>query len=241
MSFERALTQGDDGPAVRRAQEWLTLSGLGVKIDGVFGPATVTAVRDFQSRVALEPSGVVEQQTFLRLVSPIATASAPITATASYGADIVRAGEQHLAQRPREIGGQNRGPWVRLYMNGEEGTEFPWYAGFVSFLMRQAANGRALPFEPSESCDEIAQRAKQRGLFRQGGGTVPADVGPGSLFLVRRKDAPGFHHTGVVVAVNPDSIVTIEGNTNDDGSREGYEAIRRVRGLGALDFVVIPG
>ena len=47
---------------------------------------------------------------------------------------------------PREIGGQNMGPWVRLYMDGREGAEFPWCAGFVCFVLAQAceAMGRAM-------------------------------------------------------------------------------------------------
>jgi len=31
---------------------------------------------------------------------------------------------------------------------------------------------------------------------------------------------------------------TIEGNTNDDGSREGYEGCQRVRGYASKDFIV---
>lgn len=39
----------------------------------------------------------------------------------------------------------------------------------------------------------------------------------------------GTGHTGIVEYVLNDTIHTIEGNTNDDGSREGYEVCRRVR------------
>lgn len=235
------LALGASGDAVRRVQEWLTLGRIGVSIDGQFGPATDTAVRTLQQQQSLTANGIVDDVTYSALVSPIAAALAPIASSSSLGNDIVACGEQHIAQHPREIGGQNRGPWVRLYMNGEEGSEFPWCAGFACFVMRQAAAGRSLPFTPSVSCDEIAQSAKQRGLFREGGSITPEEIRPGSFFLVRRATGQGWHHTGIVVAADEQTVTTIEGNTNDDGSREGYEAIKRVRTLAAVDYIVIPG
>lgn len=39
----------------------------------------------------------------------------------------------------------------------------------------------------------------------------------------------GLGHTGIVEAVIDGQLHTIEGNTNDTGSREGYEVCRRVR------------
>lgn len=39
----------------------------------------------------------------------------------------------------------------------------------------------------------------------------------------------GLGHTGFVEKVEGDVLHTIEGNTNDTGSREGYEVCRRVR------------
>jgi peptidoglycan hydrolase-like protein with peptidoglycan-binding domain len=235
-----AIGPGQKGDGVKRVQEWLTLGRIGVKVDGDYGPATEVAVRTFQLRESLPDTGSVDGDTFGSLTSGLAKAVAPITPSASFGADMVRCGEQHVAQHPREIGGANRGPWVRLYMDGAEGTEFPWCAGFARFLMRQASNGRALPFTPSISCDECARSGKQRGLFRDGSTITPAEITPGSLFLVRRKDAPGWHHTGIVVSATGNTIRTIEGNTNDDGSREGYEAIQRVRVLANVDYIIMP-
>lgn len=39
----------------------------------------------------------------------------------------------------------------------------------------------------------------------------------------------GLGHTGFVESVEGENIRTIEGNTNDTGSREGYEVCRRIR------------
>ena len=41
----------------------------------------------------------------------------------------------------------------------------------------------------------------------------------------------GLGHTGFVERIEGSKIHTIEGNTNDTGSREGYEVCRRVRDI----------
>lgn len=51
---------------------------------------------------------------------------------------------------------------------------------------------------------------------------------PGDIFIMDL--GHGLGHTGMVEKVNPDgSLSTIEGNTNDTGSREGYEVARKIR------------
>lgn len=234
------LTIGSSGDDVKKAQEWLTLAGLGLKIDGVFGQATDAAVRAFQQSSSLPVTGIVDQPVFSALAGAIARAIAPIASSPSLGADICRCGEQHIAEKPREIGGENRGPWVRLYLHGEEGPEWPWCAGFVSYVVSQAAGQRSIPFAPSPSCDQLAQNAHAAGLFRSGDTLAEADIKPGTVFLVRRQTSSGWHHTGIVVSATAATLTTIEGNTNDNGSREGYEAIRRFRANKNLDFIVMP-
>ena len=31
----------------------------------------------------------------------------------------------------------NQGPWVRLYMNGRDGQEWPWCADFASYVLKR--------------------------------------------------------------------------------------------------------
>ncbi len=54
---------------------------------------------------------------------------------------------------------------------------------------------------------------------------------PGDIFIM--DFGGGLGHTGFVESVSGDSIHTIEGNSNDEGSREGYEVCRRVRKITA--------
>ena len=59
-----------------------------------------------------------------------------------------------------------------------------------------------------------------------------------ALFLIRRT-ATDWIHTGIVVSANAEIIETIEGNTNDDGHRDGYEACHRIRGYKNKDPISI--
>src|SRR5207253_1940102 len=130
LDLDATVRRGDGGEPVRRVQEWLSLHGFHVKIDGEFGPATQAAVRQFQSNQGLSPSGEVDAGTFEQLIAPMKVALAPIEpAGRSLGELTIAYAQQHLTQHPREIGGQNRGPWVRFYMNGHDGEEWAWCAG----------------------------------------------------------------------------------------------------------------
>jgi hypothetical protein len=190
----------------------------------------------------LQAGGVVNGTTFTALVAPIVAAVAPIDpGSRGLGALTVACARQHLAQSPREVGGENMGPWVRLYMKGNEGTEWAWCAGFVGYLLRQAgrALGAAVPLPYTFSCDSLASAARDAGLFLDGRkGVSPGQITAGSLFLVRRTPLD-WVHTGLVLSAGPTAFDTIEGNTNDSGDREGYEVCRRTRGYDGKDFILI--
>jgi hypothetical protein len=221
-------------------QEWLSLNGLGVVPDGRFGPATEAAVRSFQARTKLAANGTVNQRVFAALIKPMRAALAPAAPRRSLGATFTAYARAHLKAHPREVGGQNMGPWVRLYMGGNEGPQFPWCAGFVCFVLEQActAMNRAMPIEASVSCDSLAASAKERGLFVGEQEARDTRIPHGALFLNRL--APrDWTHVGLVTRFEKESMRTIEGNTNDEGSREGHEVCARTRGYDRKDFILI--
>lgn len=241
LELRTSLRRGASGPAVRRVQEWLTLHGLAIQPDGVFGPATHQAVRRFQRARRLTDDGIVTPQLFTLLVAPMRAAVAPIPRDGQTLSELTVAyARQHLAQRAREVGGDNRGPWVRLYMQGHEGPSYRWCAGFVCFCLQQAATtlGERLPIKTTFSCDVLAESAKLRGLFVDGDSDARRDVAPGWLFLVRRMRSD-WQHVGIVTDVDDESFDTIEGNTNDEGSANGYEVASRTRTFVGRDFVRI--
>jgi hypothetical protein len=59
----------------------------------------------------------------------------------------------------------------------------------------------------------------------------------GSIFII--DFGKGLGHTGFVVSVVGDVIHTIEGNTNDDGSREGIGVFARVRKTNTIKAYIL--
>jgi hypothetical protein len=63
------VQQGNSGQAVRAVQELLNAKGgYGLAIDGIFGPATTNAVKDWQDDHGLADDGIVGPQTWRSLV-----------------------------------------------------------------------------------------------------------------------------------------------------------------------------
>jgi len=185
----------------------------------------------------------VEQATMNALMGPIQRAVRPIDGTGKTVAQlVVQYARQHLAEHPLEVGGPNCGPWVRLYMDGNEGTPWKWCAGFVTHIMRAAASaaGQPMPVRRTFSCDILAADAKAKGRLvgdRDVVNGVKA-IGPGHVFLIRRT-AHDWVHTGLVIGVANNVYETIEGNTNDSGDPDGYEVCRRTRAIRNVDFIEV--
>jgi hypothetical protein len=240
--LDKNYHKGDSGPYVRLIQEWLSLNGINLVIDGVFGSATDAAVRKFQTINTLAVDGEVGPITYGRLIEPVTNALKPIPVNGRSVDEMVAAyAQQHLKQHPREVGGQNMGPWVRYYMRGNEGVDWPWCAGFISTLVKQACKSLRipLPIKLSDSCIELAKNAMNRNLFLSETDvlTDKNNLKPGSIFL-NRKSPDQWSHTGIVIAVEPEVFHTIEGNTNDEGSSEGYEVCQRIRSYPGKDFIL---
>jgi hypothetical protein len=241
LEIKRIIVRGSKGKRVKLVQEWLCQHGFDIIIDGIFGPATEQAVIKFQQAKGLKADGKVGKDTFALLVKPMKDALAEIPADGkSLGQMVCAYAEQHLAQQPREIGGDNRGPWVRLYMDGGEGRSYLWCAGFVSFILKQACKSLNIPpfINTSDCCDDLARSAQDNLLFQKG-----ADIGdktkikPGSIFL-NFKNAGDWNHTGIVILAETEVFQSIEGNTNYGGNRNGYAALRRIRNYDNKDFII---
>ena len=127
-----------------------------------------------------------------------------------------------------------------MYMDGKDGAEWAWCAGFVTFVLRQACEslGLRMPIAGSVSCDSLAAQAKVKGLFLSRDEARTRAVPPGSLFLVRRTDSD-WTHVGIVERTEPLLFHTVEGNSNDAGDREGYEVCSISRGYADKDFILL--
>ena len=242
LVLDKNYKKGSKGKKVTLIQEWLCLHNIHVAIDSDFGPATHAAVQQFQKNKGLKSDGVVGKKTFSHLIMPMTNSLKDIPRNSkTRGGMVISYAKQHLKQHPREIGGQNRGPWVRLYMKGNEGQAWAWCAGFACFVLEQACKtlDAPLPIKTSFSCDSLAASAKENGLFlKQADVENAQQITKGSLFLSRRTSTD-WVHTGIVIKSDEDTFHTIEGNTNDEGSREGYEVCKRIRGYKKKDFLLI--
>ncbi len=247
LAFPGTVKDGARGIKARRVQEWLTFNDFRTAVDDDFGAATERALKDFQASKSLNQTGVVDEATWAQLTAPMLRAfSTPSTgAGQTLSETVFTVARQHLREHPVEIGGQNRGPWVRAYMNGNEGNPWPWCAGFVTFVLKQAAqvSGTKTPITGSFSCDVLANQAKEKSRFvsensikKDASLFTNAHLGECCIFLVRRTSTD-WTHTGFAFNYDGSTFQTIEGNTNDEGSREGYEVCRRTRGRGKMDFI----
>lgn len=244
LTLDKPCRRGDRGRSVQQVQEWLTLHEVAgnIEIDGDFGRITESAVKEFQARTGLPVTGVVEAATFAALVAPMKAALAPIPPQGRSLGELTAAyAWQHLRQHPREVGGPNRGPWVRLYMDGNDGPDFLWCAGFATYCLRAAAEALKvpMPLPRTFSCDVLGMAARKQGrlLVEPLSPEQRRRITPGSIFLVR-KTASDWTHTGIIVSANETELRTIEGNSNDEGSREGFEVCLRTRGYSRVDIAL---
>ena len=236
---------GEKGTGIaKRIQEWICLHrfhtigwDIEIEIDDHYGNATAGAVKEFQQMYNLPVTGSVDQKTWYHLVDPMQKAFTKITfdSNVTYRERVVRYMEQFVSQHPTELR-QNTGAWIRAFMKGKDGSWAAWCCGTVCTALDHAAN--TLDKSMTEwlkwtwSCDSLmndARRSKKTKYYtameiKQN----PSVVERGDIFLVM-KGSNDATHTGIVYKVDDNAMYTIEANTNDEGSREGYEMCKRVR------------
>lgn len=245
------IEEGDEGMRVQRVQEWLCLHRCDTDIDSDYGPATARSVKKFQRMAGIGQTGKVNKKTWKKLVEPLrhALRKPEGIEDMTLPQAVLAVANQHVDPfRPFEVGGENCGPWVRVYCNGKDGREWLWCAGFVTTLIHQACSfrGESPPIEGSVSCDTLANQAKAAGLFVAYDEVESGDFHwsqfDGCALFLRLKSRGDWNHTGFATAKDGNggnlSFDTIEGNTNPGGSRNGGEARNGSRSLARhYDFV----
>ena len=144
--------------------------------------------------------------------------------------------------------GQNRGPRVDEYIrstglnpaaNPPHG--YPWCMCFVYWAFVVAARNLHLTNPCARTASVLSHWGKTAGrkILAADARADHTLVRPGAIFC---KSADSHSHTGVVVGVTDDGVVTCEGNTNQAGSREGDSVVLgKVRSwdyvqLGFIDY-----
>jgi hypothetical protein len=131
-----------------------------------------------------------------------------------------------------EVGGDNRGKEVETFLKEAGlGPGNPWCAAFVNWCARQAATTLRV-ISPLES---VKLQGYVPSYVEKFPAVEPKDVLPGDLFAVYHASQKRFAHIGFVLQVNVREgwFETVEGNSNDEGSREGKEVCTNRRRLGS--------
>ncbi|WP_025143059.1 CHAP domain-containing protein [Pedobacter jeongneungensis] len=120
--------------------------------------------------------------------------------------------------------GSNGGKQVEVYLKAVGlGKGYAWCMAFVYWCVLQACTAKGLKMQLKRTggvndqyiaCKSLAVNTPQAG----------------DIFIMLNPNGTG--HTGFIEKVLGNGIVqTIEGNTNADGSREGYQVARRTRNI----------
>jgi len=152
---------------------------------------------------------------------------------------VVETAENHLKNNPFELdinGQSNSGPWVRSYMDGNDGSPWFWCMGFVQAIIDQAASNMNKNFKTlmplTYSCDTVGNTGLDKGILTryQKLRKNISLLKPGDIFLIQRSRLD-WTHTGIITSISNGVIETIEGNTNFQGSRNGVAVMKRTRNL----------
>lgn len=133
--------------------------------------------------------------------------------------------------------GSNSGPDVNQYLKSAGLTPgYPWCMAFVYYCVDQACKELDIPnplLKTGGALREWDETTCRKLTIRD------SALKPGDIFIMAFGGGTG--HAGFVEKIVGGLIYTIEGNTNQNGSREGYEVAQRQRILGSFHgFIQLP-
>lgn len=240
------LRQGGKGPAVRELQMLLNAHLAGttrLKIDGDFGSKTKLAVTAFQRKMRLDADGVAGANTWHALLEHDKTETlykyppGPQEFLADIAAPYIGVTEK----RSNRIGKDARLREIfeadKLEIDGVT-DGYPWCCAFVSMCVQKLIDKSRFyahiqkPYTASVTHFRTRWAPAQNCMIFS-----PQDKTyfphKGDIVVYR------FSHIGVVESVNADgSLNTIEGNTNQIGSREGTSVLRKVRSVAIIRCLI---
>ncbi|MCB1059904.1 MAG: CHAP domain-containing protein [Calditrichaeota bacterium] len=246
------LSYGSHGPDVRELQELLCERGYAVAVDGDFGGKTRNAVKAFQSQnldqlgQPLVVDGKVGPLTWWSLTHRkplIETVAAvdygrmpPQSAGGSrFGRAALKTAINELNLGAGEEGGNNKGKWVRKYLNGLAPEGSSWCAAFTSWCYSH--NSQGMPFTYSVGARDILKQFKDHGWTHEPNSGYSPE--PGDIVVWWRVQASGWQgHIGLVHSLKDGILYTIEGNKSPKVQGFSYVLSRMEKLLG---FGQVPG
>jgi hypothetical protein len=197
---------------------------LGLSNDGVDGPKTWKTLADYPFEVAKEnvPQKIIvpqsqESSSFSKKLLTLATGEIGVS----------------------EVNGTNCGPRVDQYKSAtwlDSSKGFPWCAAFICWLFREAMGSGIFDFKRPQTAgawdfENWAKDQKGSVLLKKPHNN---DIQAGDIVIFN------FSHIGIA-ASGVDSagfVNTIEGNTDDAGSREGGSVLRKKRKVSQIRSII---
>lgn len=139
-----------------------------------------------------------------------------IAIAAAYFADVIKVVEE---------GGNNKGFWVARFLKGVGLSQgYAWCAAFVSYVLREAGVDSGPKFGRA-AVRNWESWARENHRIYDMKKAVRGDL------VGYTNHKTGLGHIGICVGdgVSPNIKLTIEGNTNDKGEREGDGVFRKER------------
>lgn len=204
---------------IKAVQSELNKRGYGpLNVDGQLGPKTNTAIKNFQKDSGIKVDGLAGPDT-LALLLPATEPSSKVLN--------IRAMEIAESQiGVREATGKNDGPQVEAYLKSVGlGKGFSWCAAFLYWCFQKAATDL-------KTANPLVKTGGVLAHYNQSKATKVTKPQPGDIFIMDFGGGAG--HTGIVKAVRGTAVDTIEGNTNDQGSREGQGVYQRTRSISSI-------
>jgi hypothetical protein len=125
-----------------------------------------------------------------------------------------------VEENPRH---SNAGPEVEIYLRSVGLSKgYSWCMAFI-YWCTQNASVQTTFKNPLKKTGGVLDQYNSRPLLVQSTPKI------GDIFILDL--GKGLGHTGIVEKITDTIIYTIEGNTNDNGSREGYKVCRRKRDI----------
>jgi CHAP domain/Putative peptidoglycan binding domain len=232
-----------DKPLIRLIQKALIAIGIGSGLtNSVFDGAMESAIKLFQSRnvdfsgAPLKVDGIVGRFTWNALFKEQILPGPTVLPTA-LAAQLLATAISQIGVR-EIIGQANRGTQVDVYLKasglhpgGNPPGGYPWCQAFIYWCFSQAcvALNRG---NPSVKTAGVLQHwnsaANLPGVKRISKSSAQSNLTllkPGMVFI--NDYGSGLGHTGIIESVFPDGrFVSVEGNSNDNGSRDGIGVFR---------------
>lgn len=197
------------------------------KIDGIYGEKTADAVERFQNLKSLLTDRIVGPITWSRLFPDDSEMDAFDRSTVDMDIrkakpieTLIKVAEKYIGLR--ELPG-NRGPKIDQWLlDLRVPIGNPWCMGFVQGAFAETASilGTPDPLKPDTAgCMDLWNRVPKS--WRRG----VQEGRRGDIAIWNHGGGKG--HTGIVKGYAAGFYTTIEGNTNDDGSREGREVCEK--------------